>query len=101
MGATGDKAAFVVGDRVTGWFEGFPLDGKTTEATLKAFRQFLGSEKVDRAWTDNSQELIGALDALNITHDTSLQGRPQSNGRAERLVRRVMDGAKTLLLRAG
>ncbi len=101
MGVTGDKAAVVVGDRATGWFEGYPLDAKSEAATLAAFRQFIGSEKVKRAWSDNSPELIAAFNTLHITHDTSLQGRPQSNGRAERLVRRVMDGAKTLLLQAG
>ena len=101
MGVTGDKAAVVVGDRATGWFEGFPLEAKSEERTLRAFRQFMGSDTVKRAWSDNSGELIAALNTLRITHDTSLQGRPQSNGRAERLVRRVMDGAKTLLLQAG
>ncbi len=36
-----------------------------------------------------------------VVHDLATQGQPQSNGRAERLVRRTMEGTKTLLLQAG
>ena len=101
MGVTGDCAAVVFGDRATGWFECFPIAGKTTVDTSNALRHFAGSEKIKRAWSDNSPELIATFHEINVIHDTSLQGRPQSNGRADRLVRRALDGAKTLTLQAG
>jgi hypothetical protein len=101
QGVKGDCAVVVIGDRATGWFDGFPIAGKTIVDTSNALRHFGGSETLKRAWSDNSPELISSFHALHIIHDTSTQGRPQSNGRAERLVRRCMDGTKTLLLQAG
>jgi hypothetical protein len=100
-GVTMDTAALVVGDRFTGWFEGIPLKTKGVDSTLWGLRKFSGSEKIVRAWSDNSEELLGAFTTLGTLHDLALQGRPQSNGRAERLVRSCMDGTKTLLLQAG
>ncbi len=87
MGVTGDCAAVVFGDRATGWFDGIPIASKTTVDTSSALRHFAGSEKIKRAWPDNSPERIATFAELHIIHDTALQGRPLSNGRAERLVR--------------
>ncbi len=101
MGVTGHQAAVVFGDRATGYFDGFPLKGKTTPDTSHALRCFAGSERIVRAWTDNSPELIATMIAEKVVHDLATQGQPQSNGRAERLVRRTMEGTKTLLLQAG
>ena len=101
QGVTGDCAALVLGDKATGWLEGYAIAGKTTVDTSCALRYFAGSEVIKRAWSDNSPELIAAFHETGVTHDTSTQGRPQSNGRAERLVRRCMDGARTLSLQAG
>ncbi len=101
MGVTGHQAAVVFGDRATGYFEGFPLIGKTTPDTSHALRCFAGSNTLKRVWTDNSPELIATMIEAKVVHDLSTQGQPQSNGRAERLVRRTMDGTKTLLLQAG
>ena len=100
-GVTGDCSAAVFGDRATGWFEGIAIQGKTILDTTYAMRAFAGSETVKRGWADNSPELIATFAQMGILHDLSTQGRPQSNGRAERLVRRCMDGAKTLNLQAG
>ena len=101
QGSTGDCAAVVYGDRATGWFDGIPIASKTTVDTSSALRHFAGSEKIKRAWSDNSPELIAIFHEMDVIHDTALQGRPQSNGRAERLVRRALDGVKTLTLQAG
>ncbi len=92
MGVTGHQAAVIFGDRATNYFDGFPRIGKTTPDTCDALRRFAGSEKVKRAWTDNSPELIATMLAAGVVHDLATQGAPQTNGRAERLVRRTMDG---------
>ncbi len=57
-GVTGHQAAVVFGDRATGWFDGFPLIGKTTPDTTDALLRFTGSDQIKRAWSDNSPELI-------------------------------------------
>ena len=101
MGVTGDQAAVVFGDRATGYFDGFPLKGKTTPDTSHALRCSAGSERIARAWSDNSPELIATMIENKVVHDLGTQGQPQTNGRAERLVRRTMEGTKTLLLQAG
>ncbi len=101
MGVTGDQAAVVFGDRATNYFDGFPLKGKTTPDTSHALRCFAGSEVIARAWTDTSPELIATMIENKVAHDLATQGQPQTNGRAERLVRRTMEGTKTLLLQAG
>jgi len=100
-GVTGHQAAVVYGDRATGWFDGFPIGGKTTCDTHDALIRFLGSEKALRVWTDNSPELIATMRTAKVSHDLCTQGQPQTNGRAERLVLRTMDGTKTLTLQAG
>ena len=58
-------------------------------------------DKFDYFWTDGSAELKECFKALNIPHDTSLSGRTQNNSRAERSVRHVVEGARSLLLAAG
>ncbi len=100
-GVTGHQAAVVFGDRATGWFDGFPIVGKSIHDTTFALLRFQGSDKIKRAWSDNSPELIATFHDAKVVHDTSTQGQPQSNGRAERLVRRTMDGTKTLTMQAG
>ena len=101
MGVTGHQAAVIYGDRATGYFDGFPIMAKTTLDTSDALRKWMGSEGIKRAWSDNSPELIATFRESKIVHDLSTQGQPQSNGRAERLVRRTMEGTKTLTLQAG
>ncbi len=44
QGITGHQAAVVFGDRATGWFDGFPIAGKTAPDTSDALRRFMGSE---------------------------------------------------------
>ena len=43
MGVTGDKSAIVIGDRGTGYIEGFPLGSKSADETELALMEFVGS----------------------------------------------------------
>ena len=72
-----------------------------TADTHEALLAFAGTQKVQRIWTDNSPELIQSCRLMKVIHDRSTPGRPQTNGRAERLVRKVLEGTRTLLLQAG
>ena len=60
MGVTGDRSAIVIGDRGTGYIEGFPLGTKRADEMELALIEFAGSAKIRRAWTDCFPELIMA-----------------------------------------
>ena len=52
-------------------------------------------------YTDNSKEFIAAMKELKISHDTSTPYRPQTNGVAERAVRKVKEGTSAVLTQSG
>jgi hypothetical protein len=58
-------------------------------------------ESVEDFYSDNSGELIAVAQELGWRHSTSTPGLPQSNGRAERSVRTVLEGTRSLLLASG
>ena len=69
MGVTGDRSALVIGDRGTGYIEGFPLGTKSADETELALMEFAGNARIRRAWTDCSPELILACKRMKIVHD--------------------------------
>ena len=73
MGVTGDKSAIVIGNRGTGYIEGFPLGSK--DETELALMEFAGSAKIRRAWTKCSPELTLACKRMTIIHDKATSGR--------------------------
>ena len=91
LGITGDSCALIIGDKATGWVDGFPLPDKSSNSAQAALREFAGTIPIVRAWTDCSAELCHALDALKVIHDRATPYKPQTNGRAERLVRLMME----------
>jgi hypothetical protein len=76
MGVTGEKSALIIGDRATGYIGGFPLVSKDAEDAEHDIREFAGSHKIKRAWTDCSPELILACRRMKILHDKATPGRP-------------------------
>ncbi len=52
-------------------------------------------------YTDNSKEFIKAFEDLGFSHDTSTPHRPETNGIAERAVRRVKEGTSCALSQSG
>ena len=52
-------------------------------------------------YTDNSQEFNKATNDLEYIHDTCTPHRPQTNGIAERAVRRVQEGTSCQLVQSG
>jgi hypothetical protein len=101
-GRNRERSALVILDRGTRWLQCFPLPDKSSEAAIKAFTSFLGPrETVQLFYSDNSQELINAAAAMGWPHDRSTPGQPQTNGVAERAVRAVLEGTRTILHHAG
>ena len=52
-------------------------------------------------YVDNAPEFIKAMEELRWNHDTSAPHRPETNGVAERAVRRVKEGTSATLLQSG
>jgi len=97
-----DKVVTVIQDRHTSWLGGYPSKTKNTQDTKLAFERFSGpGTKIRHVYTDNSKEFKLALEELNIDHDTSTPYRPQTNGVAERCVRRVKEGTSCSLVQSG
>ena len=101
MGVTRDRNAVIIGDKATGYIEGIPVKTKGRQDTIHAMLQFAGARKPRYLWTDGSGELSSAANFLRIPHGIATPARPQTNGAAERLVRSVMEGSRSLLVEAG
>ena len=94
--------ALVIKDRATGWIGCYPLPNKSAESARNSFVDFLGPNgKAKLVHTGNSGELIKAIADLGYAHQRALPHTPQMNGVAERAVRDVVEGGRTLLERAG
>ena len=52
-------------------------------------------------YTDCSNQFQAALDDLGLSHDTSTPHRPETNGVAERFVRKVKEGTSCTLSQSG
>ena len=96
-----DQVALIITDKATGWEQSYPAKSNTAEESVRAFQQFLGPIKPKNVYTDNSPELIKAMKDLQFPHDTSTPHRPQTNGVAERAVRRVKEGTSCALTQSG
>ncbi len=98
----GDRFAHGVLDRYSGWIDCFPAPTKDTESVKAAMQEFLRSDdKVENFWTDNAPELAQAARELNYRHHRPADNRPQSNGVAERAMRRILEGTRSTLHRSG
>ena len=84
------------------WLQAYASKTKNAHDTLKGFQSFIGPQtKAPHAYTDGSAEFEKALDELQISHDISTPYRPQTNGVAERAVRRVKEGTACTLDQSG
>lgn len=88
-----DQVAFIIQDRFTQWLQGYLCKNKSGHETTMKVKEFLGPQvECKYAYTDGSQEQEWALNKLGVLHDKSTPIRPQTNGVAERAVRRVKEG---------
>ena len=67
-----------------------------------ALDHFVGRvESVDLLYFDNAAEYVAAAQHKTYRFDTRDANRPASNGVAERAVRRMLEGARTVLYDSG
>ena len=97
------RYAVVVQDSATQWIQSYPCKTKKllkkTQRSLQKFLRPNGKPKV--IYTDNSLEFGKACEELSWNHCTSTPHRSETNGIAERAVRRVKEGTSAVLLQSG
>ena len=97
------RRAVVVQDLATQWIQSYPMQNKKLlrkprEACKSAWSR-RGSQKV--MYTDNSLEFGKACEDLSWNHCTSTPHRSETNGIAERAVRRVKEGTSAVFFAIG
>ena len=96
------RYAVVVQDLATQWIQAYPCKNKTSQETQRSSQKFLEPERKPKViHTDNSLELGKACEDLSWNHCTSTPHRSETNGIAERAVRRVKEGTSAVLLQSG
>ena len=96
------RYAVVVQDLATQWIQAYPCKNKTSQETQRSLQKFLEPERKPKViYTDNSLEFGKACEDLSRNHCTSTPHRSETNGIAERAVRRVKEGTSAVLLQSG
>ena len=92
----------MVQDLATQWIQAYPCKNKTSQETQRSLQKFLvPTWKPKVIFTDNSLEFGKACEDLSWNHCTSTPHRSETNGIAERAVRRVEEGTSAVLLQSG
>ena len=93
------RYAVVVQDLATLWIQSYPWKTKTSQETQMSLQKFLEPDwKPKVIYTDNSLEFGKACEELSWNHCTSTPHRSETNGIAERAMRRVKEGTSAVLL---
>ena len=96
------RYAVVVQDLATQWIQAYPCKNKTSQETQRSLQKFMDTERKPKViYTDNSLEFGKACEDLSWNHCTSTPHRSETNGIAERAVRRIKEGTSAVLLQSG
>ena len=96
------RYAVVVQDVTTQWIQAYPRKTKTSQETQRSLQKFLEAKRKPKViYTDNSLEFGKACEDLSWNQCTSTPHRSETNGIAERAVRRVQEGTSAVLLQSG
>ena len=96
------RYAVVVQDLATQWIQAYPCKTKTSQETQRSLQKFLEPDRNPKViYTDNSLEFGKSCEDLSWNHCTSTPHRSETNGIAERAVRRVKEGTSAVLLQSG
>ena len=93
------RYAIVVQDLATQWIQSYPCKTKTSQESQRSLQTFLEPDRKPKViYTDNSLEVGKACEDLSWNHCTSTPHGSETNGIAERAVRRVKEGTSAVLL---
>ena len=96
------RYAVVVQDLATQWSQSYLCKTRTSQETPRSLRKFLEPNRNPKViYTDNSLEFGKSCEDLSWNHCTSTPHRSETNGIAERAVRRVKEGTSAVLLQSG
>ena len=96
------RYAVVVQDKATQWIQAYPCKTKTSQETQRSLHKFLEPERKPKViYTNNSLGFGKACEDLSWNHCTSTPHRSETNGIAERAVRRIKEGTSAVLLQSG
>ena len=96
------RYAVVVKDLATQWIQAYPCKTKTSQETQRSLQKFLEPDRKPKVIsTDNSLEFGKACEDPSWNHCTSTPHRSETNGIAERAVRRVKEGTAAVLSQSG
>ena len=96
------RCAVVVQDLATQWSQSYRCNTKTSQETQKSLMKFLEPTRKPKViYTDYSLEFGKTCEDLPWNHCTSTPHRSETNGIAERGVRRVKEGTFVVLLQSG
>ena len=96
------RYAVVEQNLTTQWIQSYRCKSKSSKETQKSQMKFLGPTRKPKViYTDNSLEFGKAREDLSWNHCTSTPHRSETNGVAERAVRRVKKGTSAMLLQSG
>ena len=96
------RYAVVVQDLATQWIQSYPCKSKSSQETQKNLMKFQEPTRNPKViYTDNSLEFGKSCEDLSWNHCTSTPHRSETNGTAERAVRRVKEGTSAVLLQSG
>ena len=96
------RYAVVVLDLATQWIKSYPCKTQTSQETEKSLQKILEPTwKPTVTYTDNSLEFGKACEGLSWNHCTSTPHRSETNGTAERAVRRIKEGTSAVPLQSG
>ena len=94
--------AVVVQELATQWLQSHPCRAKSSQEIQKSLRKFLVPSPDPKViFTDKSLEFGKVCHDLFWNHCTSTPHRSETNGTAERAVRRVEPGTSSILLQLG
>ena len=97
-----NRYAIVVQDLATQWIQSYPCKTKTSQETQRSLQKFREPGRNPKViYTDNSLEFGKACEDLSWNHSTSTPHRSETNGIAERAVRRVKEGTSAVLVQSG
>ena len=85
----GCRKTQIVQDDLTNWIQSYPMKNKRNTGNDVVFPKISSSVTEDIISTDNSKEFMQARQDLQWNHDTITPHRSETNGVAERAVRRL------------